>query len=114
LPLSVNTLSQPIFIVVFGYPPDKYSVTVEYFKSLGAATEPDSHTEIVNCFKIGYHDGGDAMRAVRKNGEVLGGCFMIGAKWAVSSFSMVILIYIISFSRFLRMLLKQKLLSGNL
>jgi len=84
-PLSVNALNQPIYIIVFGYPPDKYSVTVEYFKSLGAATDPDPHTEIGNCFKIGYHDGGDAMRAVRKNGEVLGGSFMIGTKWAVRS-----------------------------
>lgn len=73
-----------IYIIVFGYPADKYSLTVEYFKSLGASTEPDQNTEIINCFRIGYHDAGDAMRAVRKNGEVLGGTWMIGAKWAVS------------------------------
>ena len=40
------------------------------------------------------------MRAVRKNGEVLGGCFMIGAKWAVSSFSTAIPISVISFLAF--------------
>lgn len=75
-------------------------MTVEYFKSLGAATEPDPHTEIANCFKIGYHDGGDAMRAVRKNGEVLGGSFMIGTKWAVGSSCIIILILVVLFLTF--------------
>lgn len=74
---------QPSYVIVFGYPTDKYSVTVEYFKSLGNATEADPHLEIANCFKIGYYDPGEAMRAVRKNGEVLGGSFMVGVKWAV-------------------------------
>lgn len=73
------------YIIVFGYPPDKYSLTVEYFKSLGTATEPEPNTEIMNCFRIGYRDAGEAMRAVRRNGEVLGGSWMIGVKWAVSS-----------------------------
>lgn len=71
-------------MIVFGYPGDKYSVTVDYFKSLGDSTDADPNTEIVNCFRIGYHDAGDAMRAVRKNGEILGGSWMVGAKWAVS------------------------------
>jgi hypothetical protein len=76
-------MSPTLYIIVFGYPSDKYSVTVEYFKSLGDASEPDPHAEIMNCFKIGYKDPADAMRAVRKNGEILGGSWMVGAKWAV-------------------------------
>jgi nuclear pore complex protein Nup53 len=76
--------SQPIYVIVFGYPPDKYTLTVEYFKSLGQATEPDLNNDITNCFKIGYYDAGDALRAVRKNGEVLGGSWMVGTKWSVS------------------------------
>ena len=71
------------YVIVFGYPPDKYSVTVEYFKSLGAATEPEPSTEIVNCFRIGFRDPGEAARVVRRNGEVLGGTWMVGVKWAV-------------------------------
>jgi len=67
---SVAPNSQHTFVVVFGYPADKFSVTAEYFKSLGEATEPEEHLEITNCFRIGYADVGDAMRAVRKNGEV--------------------------------------------
>ena len=71
------------YVIVFGYPPDKYSVIVEYFKSLGAATEPEPNAEIVNCFRIGFRDPGDAARVVRRNGEVLGGTWMAGVKWAV-------------------------------
>ncbi|KAG8220850.1 hypothetical protein J3R82DRAFT_2344 [Butyriboletus roseoflavus] len=73
------------YVIVYGYPPDKYSVTVEYFKSLGAATEPEPNTEIVNCFRIGFRDPGEAARVVRRNGEVLGGTWMIGVKWAGSA-----------------------------
>jgi nuclear pore complex protein Nup53 len=50
---------------------------------MGETTDADQNTEILNCFRIGYKDPGDAMRAVRKNGEVLSGSWMVGAKWAV-------------------------------
>jgi len=77
---------QPLFVIIFGYPPDKYTATLEYFRSLGGdvsdTTEPTPNTQIVNCFKIGFNNPGDAVRAVRKNGEVLGGCWMVGVKWA--------------------------------
>ena len=72
-------------MVVFGYPPDKYSVTVDYFKSLGNTTEADPHLELANCFMIGYYDHGDSIRVLRKSGEVLGGSFMIGVKKVVST-----------------------------
>ncbi|KAF8885103.1 hypothetical protein CPB84DRAFT_1788737 [Gymnopilus junonius] len=74
--------TQPLYVIVFGYPVDKYSLTVEYFKFIGQTSEPQESTELVNCFRIGYHDPGDAFRAVRKNGEVISGTFMIGVKWA--------------------------------
>lgn len=84
-PLSVSTLAEIHYVIVFGYPPDKYSVTVEYFKSIGDTTEPDPNTQITNCFRIGYRDFGEGMRAVKRNGEILSGSYMVGAKWAVSS-----------------------------
>ncbi|KAI0272627.1 hypothetical protein BC834DRAFT_966623 [Gloeopeniophorella convolvens] len=74
--------AEPLYIVVFGYPPDKYSIAVEYFKQLGETTDPDPNTEISNCFKIGFKNPGDAMWAVRKNGEIIGGSWMVGVKWA--------------------------------
>ncbi|KAG1887785.1 hypothetical protein F4604DRAFT_2038335, partial [Suillus subluteus] len=80
-----STPNQPTYIIVFGYPPDKYSLTVEYFRSLGASTEPEPNSEIVNAFRIGFRDPGEAMRAVRRNGEVLGGTWMVGVKWADSA-----------------------------
>ena len=64
---------------------------MEYFKSLGDATDVEHNSEILNCFRIGYRDPGDAMRAVRKNGEVLGGSWMVGAKWAVRSETCILL-----------------------
>ncbi|KAF8141724.1 hypothetical protein EV363DRAFT_1308880 [Boletus edulis] len=73
------------YVIVFGYPPDKYSVTVEYFKSLGAVTEAEPNTEIVNCFRIGFREPGEASRVVRRNGEVLAGSWMVGVKWADSA-----------------------------
>ncbi|KAJ8585338.1 hypothetical protein M405DRAFT_853687 [Rhizopogon salebrosus TDB-379] len=82
---QTNTQNQLTYVVVFGYPPDKYSLTVEYFRSLGASTEPEPSTEIVNAFRIGFRDPGEAMRAVRRNGEVLGGTWMVGVKWADSN-----------------------------
>ena len=72
-----------MYIVVFGYPPDKYSVTVEYFRSLGETTEAEQSSEVMNCFRIGYLNPAEAIRAVRKNGDILGGSWMVGAKWAV-------------------------------
>ncbi|KAH9046527.1 hypothetical protein EDB84DRAFT_1466134 [Lactarius hengduanensis] len=80
-PSSHQTL-EPLYVVVFGYPPDKYSVAVEYFKQLGETTDPDPNTEISNCFKIGFRHPGEAMWAVRKNGEIVGGSWMVGVKWA--------------------------------
>ncbi|KAG2337223.1 hypothetical protein BDR05DRAFT_895618 [Suillus weaverae] len=85
-----STPNQPTYIIVFGYPPDKYSLTVEYFRSLGASTEPEPNTEIVNAFRIGFRDPGEAMRAVRRNGEVLGGTWMVGVKWADSAQDLVL------------------------
>lgn len=79
--------AEPLYIIVFGYPPDKYSVAVEYFKQLGETTDPDPNTEISNCFKIGFKNPVEAMWAVRKNGEIVGGSWMVGVKWAVRHLS---------------------------
>ena len=75
--------AEPLYVIVFGYPPDKYSVAVEYFKQLGETTDPDPNVEITNCFKIGFKNPVEAMWAVRKNGDIVGGSWMVGVKWAV-------------------------------
>ncbi|KAF9038506.1 hypothetical protein BJ165DRAFT_1407658 [Panaeolus papilionaceus] len=82
-PTSMTAQSNlPVYIYVFGYPADKYSVTAEYFRSLGAITEAEAHPEVINCFRIGYKDAGDAGRVVRKNGDIINGTWMVGVKWA--------------------------------
>ena len=83
-PVSTSTSNEVHYVIVFGYPPDKYSVTAEYFKSIGDTTDPDPNMQISNCFRIGYRDFGEGMRAVKRNGEILGGSYMVGTKWAVS------------------------------
>jgi hypothetical protein len=83
-PSSPAITSKTLYVIIFGYPPDKYSVTVEYFRAFGETTEADPNVEISNCFRIGYTNPADAMRAVRKNGDIISGSFMIGVKWAVS------------------------------
>ncbi|KAH9924711.1 uncharacterized protein B0H18DRAFT_1010845 [Fomitopsis serialis] len=60
---QAGSVAQTLHLVVFGYPPDKYS-------SLGETTEAEQHPDISNCFRIGY------------NGDVLSGSWMIGVKWA--------------------------------
>ncbi|KAH8093769.1 hypothetical protein BXZ70DRAFT_949116 [Cristinia sonorae] len=76
------THTKPLQVIVFGYPPDKYTIAVEYFRAIGESTEPDANTEVVNCFRVGYTNPADALRAVRRNGEVVGGTWMVGVKWA--------------------------------
>jgi len=82
VPQITHQAAEPIYVIVFGYPPDKYSVAVEYFKQLGETTDPDPNTEISNCFKIGFKNPVEAMWAVRKNGEIVSGSWMVGVKWA--------------------------------
>ncbi|EPQ56432.1 hypothetical protein GLOTRDRAFT_120925 [Gloeophyllum trabeum ATCC 11539] len=81
-PVGTTPSSQPLYVIVYGYPPDRYSATVEYFRSLGDTTEADPNAEIVNCFRIGYKKPIDALRAIKKNGDVLSGAWMVGVKWA--------------------------------
>ncbi|KAJ7853355.1 hypothetical protein B0H14DRAFT_3450342 [Mycena olivaceomarginata] len=76
-PSSSSTQAQQpmLYIIVFGYPPDKYSLTAEYFQSLtgggsASVSDPDPHAEIVNCFRIGYRDprGRDARGKEERGG----------------------------------------------
>lgn len=71
-------------LIVFGYPPDKYESATRLFQSLGETNEPEPGPSGANFFKIGFKSQWDAARAVRKNGELVGGTWMVGVKWAVS------------------------------
>jgi hypothetical protein len=80
---ALHSQQEPLYVIVFGYPVERYELTLQFFRSLGDSTEAEEVGEIVNAFRIGYRNPGEAMRAVRKNGEILAGSWMIGAKWAV-------------------------------
>jgi nuclear pore complex protein Nup53 len=70
-------------VIVFGYPQDKFDATADFFRALGdGASAPEPHAELLNAFRIGYRSGADALRAVRKSGDVLGGAWMVGVKFA--------------------------------
>jgi len=69
-------------LIVFGYPPDKYESATKLFQSLGETSEPEPGPSGANFFKIGFKSQWDAARAVRKNGELVGGTWMVGGKWA--------------------------------
>ncbi|TDL23581.1 hypothetical protein BD410DRAFT_786822 [Rickenella mellea] len=82
-----HTSHHTLYIIVFGYPPSRYSSTVAYFRSLaeGGTTEAEMSPDVENAFKIGYKQPMEAARAWRRNGEIIngdGGRWMVGAKWA--------------------------------
>ncbi|KAI6112789.1 hypothetical protein F5141DRAFT_1109512 [Pisolithus sp. B1] len=59
----------PVYVVIFGYPPYKYSVTV-------MTSNPEPNTEAINCFRIRYKDATEAMRAIRRNREAFASTYM--------------------------------------
>ena len=71
-------------MIVFGFPQDKISAALKLFTSIGETQEPQPGPEGANWFKISYKHEWEAARAVRKNGELMNGQWMVGVKWAVS------------------------------
>ncbi|KAF9009291.1 hypothetical protein BDZ89DRAFT_1078553 [Hymenopellis radicata] len=100
---STSSSPDPSYIIVFGYPPDKYAPTLDFFLSLSSeysmstnapssagTTQPESLYDVGNAFKLGYTNPADAVRALRKNGDVIrggsgAGGWMVGVKWADAS-----------------------------
>lgn len=82
---------QILYVIVFGFPQARASITIAHFQGLaaGGTTEPEALSDVENAFKIGYRQPWEAARAVRKNGETIGGeggRWMIGVKWMVRCF----------------------------
>ncbi|KAF9017433.1 hypothetical protein BDZ89DRAFT_1074819 [Hymenopellis radicata] len=87
----------PSYLIVSGYPPDKYASTLDFFLSLSSeysmstnapssagTTQPESLYDVGNAFKLGYTKPADAVRALRKNGDVIRGGGGAGG-WADAS-----------------------------
>ncbi|KAF6760712.1 hypothetical protein DFP72DRAFT_1003355 [Ephemerocybe angulata] len=81
VPPVAPTNEQCVYVIVFGYPPDRQATTAEYFQALGGVTGAETIDDLRNAFRMGFQNLGDAARAVRKNGEVLQKEYMIGVKF---------------------------------
>lgn len=77
-----NTTKEWHEVIVFGFPKDKLQAAAKLFSSLGDSQEPQPGPEGANWFKIAYKHEWEAARAVRKNGELINGQWMVGVKWA--------------------------------
>ncbi|KZW00042.1 hypothetical protein EXIGLDRAFT_831111 [Exidia glandulosa HHB12029] len=67
------------YVVVFGFPPEEYAQTANLFAASGETTAPQPCThEGGNWFKIGFRSQYDFNRALRRNGELINGTYMIG------------------------------------
>lgn len=69
-------------VVVFGFPRDKYEEIVGVFVAMGDSSVIESPVAC-NWVTISYKNSWEAARAIRRNGEIIGGTTMIGVKWAV-------------------------------
>ena len=72
------------YVVVFGFPPEHAAQTATMFAA-SADTTPPEH-EGGNWFRIGYRNYWDYERALRRNGEIVNGSFMIGVIPVVSTY----------------------------
>lgn len=95
---NAHGASQSCKITVFGFNPSLLSSVLQYFSAIAPVvynsssdTSPthDAGTAApppgANWVTIGYENEWSALRALRRNGEVLGGNTMIGVKWASDS-----------------------------
>ncbi|PLW16870.1 hypothetical protein PCANC_09441 [Puccinia coronata f. sp. avenae] len=77
-------------VYVFGFTPSQQSFVMDHFSSIGELLcPPELSSEGGNWAIVTYKHNTAAQRAVRKNGEILGGIIMIGCKFADSSYSPV-------------------------
>jgi len=89
--LSIQRQPEVTFVLVFGFPPEQYSSVASTFASADASP-PERASDTTNWFKIGYRSTWDAQRALRRNGEVVDGLFMIGVVAVVRSLRPVALL----------------------
>ncbi|KAG8923679.1 hypothetical protein FRC03_010579 [Tulasnella sp. 419] len=83
-PPSTSANQGPGFTVtIFGFPSSQQRAVANQFTSMGdGATADFPGSEECNWVNVTYMNEWEAVRALRKNGEVLSGTIMIGVKWA--------------------------------
>lgn len=81
--LEPSTLPPPAAgasINVFGFPSEALSMVISHFAQFGEVIATTPNTEGGNWITITYAEPWSAIRAARRNGEVLGGVLMLGVK----------------------------------
>ncbi|KDQ19573.1 hypothetical protein BOTBODRAFT_28150 [Botryobasidium botryosum FD-172 SS1] len=69
-------------VIIFGFPPEKAKAIVGHFASMGDGASVELGPEGSNWASVAYRSAWEAARAVRHNGEIVGGSVMVGVKWA--------------------------------
>lgn len=69
-------------MIIFGPPATLHPAVVSHFSALGPIASSFSDPSGGNWLTVTFHSELDARRAIGRNGEVLGGAWMIGVKWA--------------------------------
>lgn len=69
-------------VIIFGPPPALHPALVSHFSTLGPIAHSFSDPAGGNWLTATFHSELDARRAVARSGEVLGGGWMVGVKWA--------------------------------
>lgn len=99
---SSNGSNNVYKLIVFGFPPNLQSSVLKEFASIAplvynsiqdpsssASTSTTSTSDLPptgsNWFTIAYDNDWAALRALRKNGDIIAGSAMIGVKWADST-----------------------------
>ncbi|KAL7414934.1 hypothetical protein BDY24DRAFT_22878 [Mrakia frigida] len=85
-PPSANPLDSTV--IVFGPPMSMLQPLLQHFEQFGEITAAAPDQGGGNWVSITYRHEQDAARAIKKNGDVLGGSYMIGVKWADPSRSL--------------------------
>lgn len=79
-PFATTSSAKSSSIFVFGFPSSALQLVLSHFAQFGEIVSSTPSTEGGNWITITYQDSWSASRALRKNGEVLGGMLMVGVK----------------------------------
>ncbi|GAA5850231.1 hypothetical protein JCM9279_003572 [Rhodotorula babjevae] len=77
---STSSSSKGYAVHVFGFPASALELILEHFTQFGDVLSSSPSTEGGNWVTVVYAHPWSAARAVRKNGDVLGGVLMVGVK----------------------------------
>jgi hypothetical protein len=81
VPPPNGTSSKAPAIQIFGFSPALIESVIHHFSQLGEIVDYSAAPDGGNWVTVTYREAWCAARAVRRNGEIIGGRLMIGVKW---------------------------------